>query len=112
MVGIHNEAFGADKGEEDCAYDGFGEGDDEESEDVEDDHAEEAGLRRALPKPGEGEGKAREASNKYTFRKISQVGFRKSCFRKVSRVRNTCIFASFRKHAFAEMLRFGKFSQI
>ena len=57
MVGIHNEAFGADKGEEDCAYDGFGEGDDEESEDVEDDHAEEAGLRRALPKPGEGEGK-------------------------------------------------------
>ena len=49
MVGIHSEAFGADKGEDSSAYDGFGNSDDEESEDVEDDHAEEASLWLALP---------------------------------------------------------------
>ena len=38
------EAFGADKGEEDGAYNGFCDRDDEESEDVEDDQAEEAGA--------------------------------------------------------------------
>ena len=40
LVGIYIEAFGAGKGEEDCTYNGFGDLDDEESEDVEDDHAE------------------------------------------------------------------------
>ena len=38
------EAFGADKGQEDGAYNGFWDRDDEESEDVEDDQAEEAGA--------------------------------------------------------------------
>ena len=38
--------------------------------------------------------------------------FRKSCFRKDSQVRNACIFASFRKYAFSEILRFSKLSQI
>ena len=36
---LDKEAFGADKGEGDDAYDGFGDHYDEESEDVEDDHA-------------------------------------------------------------------------
>ena len=36
----------------------------------------------------------------------------KSCFRKGLLVRNACIFASFRKHAFAEILRFLKPSKI
>ena len=51
MVGIHSESFGAGQGEEDCAYNGFGDCDVEESEDLEDDQAEEAGLLLALPEP-------------------------------------------------------------
>ena len=43
LVGIHSEPFGADKGEEEGTYYGFGDSDDEESEDVEDDQPE---LRR------------------------------------------------------------------
>ena len=38
--------------------------------------------------------------------------FHKLCFRKQSHVLNACIFASFRKHAFAEILRFYKLLQI
>ena len=40
------------------------------------------------------------------------ASFRKSCFRKDSQVRNACIFASFRKYAFAKILKFRKLSQI
>ena len=40
---LDNEAFGADKGEEACAYNGFKDGNDKECEDIEDDQAEEAG---------------------------------------------------------------------
>ena len=47
-------------------------------------------------------------SNKYTFRKVSQLSFRTLCFRKDSQVRNACIFASFRKFAFAAILKFHK----
>ena len=66
--------LGADnlKGEEDCAYYGFGDCDDQESEDVEDDHAEEAGAAAGPAWAGGG-----GASNKYNFRKASQLGFRK-----------------------------------
>ena len=38
----------------------------------------------------------------------SRGGGCKSCFRKDSQVRNAYIFASFRKYAFAETLRFRK----
>ena len=38
---LDSDAFGADKREEDCAYNGFGDRDDEESGDVQ---AEEAGA--------------------------------------------------------------------
>ena len=38
---LDSEAFGADKGEETCAYNGFKDSDDEECEDIEDDQAEE-----------------------------------------------------------------------
>ena len=54
MVGIHSESFGAGQGEEDCAYNGFGDCDVEESEDLEDDQAEEAGLLLVLPEQGGG----------------------------------------------------------
>ena len=40
------------------------------------------------------------------------VRFCKSCLRKDSQVRNACIFASFRKNAFAVILRFRKLSQV
>ena len=81
MAYLDNEAFGADKGEEDDAYDGFGDRDDEESEDVEDD------LARPASEPGRG------GSNKYTFRKVSQIVFSQGfasakcmCFRKLSQI--------------------------
>ena len=48
-----SEAFGADKGEEAGAYDGFKDRDDEECEDVDDDQAEEAGSATG-PEPGWG----------------------------------------------------------
>ena len=47
------------------------------------------------------------ASNKYAFRKVLQLGFRKSCFHKDSLVQNACTFASFCKYAFAEILGFA-----
>ena len=45
---LDSEAFGTDKGEEDNAYNGFGDPDDDESEDVEDDHPEGAGASEVL----------------------------------------------------------------
>ena len=57
-------------------------------------------VLRARPEPGGG-------SNKYTFRKVSQIVFRKD-----SQVRNACVFASFRKYVFAVILMFRKHSQI
>ena len=52
---LDSKEFGADKGEEDCTYNGFVGHDDEESKDV--DQAEEAAWRQvlllALPEPGE-----------------------------------------------------------
>ena len=51
MAYLDKEAFGAHKGEEDDAYDGCGDHDDEESDDVEDDQAEEVGFA-ASPEPG------------------------------------------------------------
>ena len=50
---LDREAFGADKGEEACAYYGFKDRDDEECEDVDDDQAEEAGSATG-PEPGWG----------------------------------------------------------
>ena len=105
FIGIHSEAFGADKREEDCTCNGFCDSDDKEPEDVEDDYAEEVGLWRARPERG-------GASNKYTFRTDLQLDLRKSCFHKVLRVQNACNFASFRNYALAEILRSGKFSQL
>ena len=67
LVGIHSEAFGADKGEEDGTYYSIGDCDDYESEEVEDDQAEEAGLLRTLPEPGGVGGSSPGARNKYTF---------------------------------------------
>ena len=86
MVGIHSEAFGVDKREENCTCHGFCDSDDKEPKDVEDDHAEEVGLWRARPERG-------GASNKYTFRTDLQLDLRKSCFHKVLRVQNACNFA-------------------
>ena len=60
---LDSEAFGADKGKEDCAYNGFGNCDDKESEDVEDDQAEEAFAAAGSAWAWKGRG----ASNKYTF---------------------------------------------
>ena len=54
LVGIHSEAFGADKVNEGSADYGLRDCEDEESEDVEDDHAEEAGLLLARPEPAGG----------------------------------------------------------
>ena len=57
-------------------------------------------LQWAVPEQGGG-----GASNKYTFRKISQLGFSISCFRKDLRLRNAChssTIASFSKYAFAK----------
>ena len=47
------------------------------------------------------------ASNKYTFRKASQLRFRKSCFPKDSQVQNACTSASFRKYALQKNLGFA-----
>ena len=91
MAYLKSEAFGADKGEEAGAYDGFKDHDNEECEDVEDDQTEEG--------PEQGWGLAI---------KSPFTRFRKSCIRKDSQ----CIFASFCKYAFAEILRFRQFSQI
>ena len=74
---MYSEAFGADKGEEVGASNGLKDCDDEECEDVEDDQAEKAGAAMSL---------AWGASNKYTFCKVSQLGFRISCFHKVLRM--------------------------
>ena len=49
--------------------------------------------------------------NKYTFRKVLQLGFRKLCFHKDSLVRNSFTCASFLKYASAKMLKFLKLSQ-
>ena len=78
--------------------------DDEGCEDVENDQAEDAGSA-AGPEP-------EWASNKYTFCKVLQLNFRKSCFHKDLRVQNACIFASFRKYALEEILRFRKLLQL
>ena len=67
LVGIPNEAFWADKGEEAGTYHGFKDRGDEECEDVEDDRLRRLALRRARSRGG--------ASNKYTFRKVSQIVF-------------------------------------
>ena len=50
------------------------------------------------------------ASNKYTFRKASQLRFRKSCFPKDSQVQNACTSASFRKYALQKKLGFASFT--
>ena len=55
-------------------------------------------LRRRILRPGAGVGQP----IKKPFAR-----FRKSCFCKDLQVRNACIFASFRKYAFAEILRFA-----
>ena len=60
-------------------------------------------LRQALPEPGGG---GEVASNKYTFCKVLQLGFHKSCFPKDSLVLNACTFASFCKYTFAKHLGF------
>ena len=112
MAYLDSEAVGADKGKEDSAYDGFGDRDDEESEDVEDDQAEVAGVAAGPAWAGG------VASNKYIFRKVSQfVSLKCMYFRKLSQIlfrRNTKRFASFYtwnmiSQAFAN---FHTFSQI
>ena len=105
---LDKEAFGAHKGDEDDAYDGFGDHDGEESDDVEDDHANGAGA------PGRPEPRGGGGSNKFTFRKVSQIVFSQGfasakCmyFRKLSQIcfrNNTKVsqaFASMISQAFA-----------
>ena len=66
---MDSKPFGADKGQKGDVYDGFGDSDDEESEDVEDDQAE--GVCCCWPCLSRGKG----ASNKYTSSKVLQTVF-------------------------------------
>ena len=66
------------------AYEGLKDSDDKECEDMRMTRLRRRVLRRARSRGG--------ASNKYTLRKVLQLGFRKLCFLKDSRVRNAYVF--------------------
>ena len=109
---LDSEAFEADKGEKDhSTYNGFGNWDDKESEDIEDDQAEEASAAAGWPEHGGVElATLDDDYDKYTFSKVLQFSVSKLCFSKDSQVQKHVLSPAFANMLWQKYLGFPGFA--